>query len=673
MALNKKKANDKINEDVIVNKKDRSNIMEFTERPLPDEEAVARFDDRLDQDIKKRDLIPTGDELLEIYEDERGNIVDVKKINIRKRGSWFSAFLRIFFVTALVAVALYGVYTYFIKDRIAKSDLLGINVTYPKEVVSGDDVIYSIEYKNNSQFNLNNIKIELTYPDNFIFSESLPAPDQNKNTWSVVSISKGASATIKIKGKIIGPEASENPLLVKATYFMDNFSTEFNKSMALITKVSGLGFNVSLDTASSALVGEDGVIDITIGDYGSKLPDSFNLVFSLPTNIAITSQSFGVKDRQSGDGDKLNFEELGSNIWRVSGFSRDFGKQTLKITYRVKQKNNDQEKIDLHFETKGDNNQNYTFWQKELLIDVVKSSLNLSLSLNDNKGDQAVNFGDSLNYSIDYKNMGDSSMKDVVIMAVLNSDAIDFSSLVDKNNGLVKDGIITWTSKEVPALKELPAGQEGVINFSFKLNKFTPEDIGKSLQILSYSQFSIGNSQDFKGGSDNKSNVIIVKVNSNLDFSEKIRYFNDDNVPIGFGPLPPKVGEKTGLNVNWVIKNDLHELSGVRVEYALPTGVIYENQAHVSVGQVYFDAATNKIIWDIGRLPITVYSATADISISVTPSEGDRNRIMVLSNGAVLNATDIETQGVITKTGKAQTTKLEDDDIASLSNDGLVK
>jgi len=673
MASNKNelKSNEAEN-DIVTNKSGRSGILEFTERPLPNESEIKKFDDRLEWDIKKGQATPSGDELLEIYEDERGNIIDVKKISIKKGGSRFFSFLRTLFLLALVGVALYGIYTYFIKDRIKKSDLLSVNVVYPAETVSGDDIFYTIEYKNNSSFNLKDIKIELTYPDNFIFSESLPVPEQNQNTWNLTELGRGSNGSMKIKGKIIGSENSENPLLLKATYYLEGFSTEFKKDISSITKVKSLGFNINIDAASSALVGEDNEIDITIGDY-NKVPAPFNLVFSAPSNIVVSSESFGEKNRQSGDGDKLNFEKLSDDVWRVSGFNRDFGSQNLRIKYRVKEKINDQEKIVLHFETKADNNQNYTFWEKEILVDVVKSSLNLSMSLNDNKSDQAINFGETLNYSIAYQNMGDASMKDLIIMAVLNSDSVDWTTLSDKNGGLVRNGVITWTAKEIPELKELVAGGTGVINFSFKLNKFNQEDIGKNLQIMSYSQFSIGNSEDFKEGSDNKSNVIVAKVNSNLDFSEKIRYFNDDNVPIGFGSLPPKVGEKTGLNVYWEIKNDLHELSDLKVEYVLPTGVVFENQVRISVGSLNYDAATNKIIWEIGRLPITVYSASANFNISVTPSDNDYNRIMVLSNGPVVSALDIETQGLITKTGKAQTTKLDDDDIASLSNDGRIK
>lgn len=52
---------------------------------------------------------------------------------------------------------------------------------------------------------------------------------------------------------------------------------------------------------------------------------------------------------------------------------------------------------------------------------------------------------------------------------------------------------------------------------------------------------------------DNKSNVIKNLINSDLSLSEKILYFNEDNVPVGSGPLPPKVGEKLVLKfIGWL-------------------------------------------------------------------------------------------------------------------------
>ena len=91
------------------------------------------------------------------------------------------------------------------------------------------------------------------------------------------------------------------------------------------------------------------------------------------------------------------------------------------------------------------------------------------------------------------------------------------------------------------------------------------------------------------------------------------------------------------------------------------------------VGSLYYDNATNQVIWDIGRLPISVAQATASFNISITPVEADRNKILVLSPGSTVTAMDTVTNAIISQTTKPKTTKLEDDDIAGLSNSGIVK
>jgi cytochrome c oxidase assembly protein Cox11 len=653
-----------------INKNNKSSISEFIERPLPSENEVRDFEAKLKNRTVSSESV--SDELLEIYEDARGNIVDVKKISIKKRRGWFGRFLQKAFFLVLIGAVLYVAYQYFIKNKFNNSNLLEISISAPKEVANGDEVFYTIDYNNLSNSKLENIKIEITYPDNFIFSESLPSPTQNKNTWEILALGPKSNGSLKIKGSLINKDASDNLLLLRATYNLENFSTEFKKEISAVTKIKGIGFDVEFNAASTALIGEDNEVTAIFSNY-QKLPDFFNLIFTLPENITIVSESLTDKNRQAGDENKLNFEKITADTWLVSGFKKELSSQDLRFKYRVKEKNAEKQNINIRFEKKAENNQNYTFLEKDIAVDVVKSNLNLVLSLNDNKSDQPINLGNTLNYAINYSNKDVTAMKDVVIMAVVDGDFIDWNTLEDKNHGLLKKGLITWTKNEILDLKELGPGKEGVINFSVKTMPFKNSDIGKNFEISAYSQFSIGNGEELKLGSDNKSNVIVSKINSNFDFSEKMLYFNEDNIPVGTGPLPPKVGETAGLRVYWEIKNDLHELNNTQIEYVLPVGVSFNNNVKATVGVINYDEANRKIIWEIGRMPTTVYTATAEFSINLTPSESDRNKIMFISNGATATAKDIETQSLITKTSKAQTSKLEDDDIAGIDNDGRVQ
>ena len=103
----------------------------------------------------------------------------------------------------------------------------------------------------------------------------------------------------------------------------------------------------------------------------------------------------------------------------------------------------------------------------------------------------------------------------------------------------------------------------------------------------------------------------------------------------------------------------------------LPDYVEWNEKDRATLGDVNYNNSLHAIVWDIGRLPITVFAASAEFSIRVTPVEEDKNKIMVLLPGAKASAIDAETNDKINKTTKAQTTKLDDDEIGK--GDGIVE
>ena len=651
---------------------------DFIERPLPSADEIDNFEKQFQKDSSGQIGLgeTINDELLEIYEDASGNIIDVKKINIKRKRRFFPVVLRTLIILALVGGLLYGAYVYFVKNQQTQADFLGLTVDAPKEAMSGEDFFYTINYKNLTNLSLKNIKIEVTYPDNFVFEDSLPAADSNQNNWTIASLDKGGSGAIKVKGKIINVDSSDNLMTAQAHYYLSGFSTEFQKEASTVVTTKGLGLTADFNFASAALVGDTNDINVTFDNYKS-VPTAMSMVMTLPDNISLISvagvSAGGAATSTTGTSTTLSVQQATDDTWMLTGFDGTKTPQVLDIKYQVKTKTDDQQKINLQFETKAENGQSYTFLQKEIDLDIIKSNLNLTLAVNDSKGDQPVNFGDTLNYVIDYSNKGDSNMKDVVIMAAVGGDFVDWNSLQDKNQGSVNNGTITWTENEIPQLKELTPGAEGQINFSLKVKPFNQADLGKNFQVVSYAQFNIGNAAQAQSGSDNKSNTITNKINSDLNFKEQVRYFDKDNVPVGTGPLPPKVGQTTNLRVYWNLTNDLHELNDATVTYNLPEGVSFADNARTSMGNVAYDSASNKITWNIGLLPLAVYTASAEFSIAITPTAADLNKIMVLSNGSVAAAVDGETQATITKNTKPQTSKLDDDDIAGLNNDGRVQ
>ena len=154
-------------------------------------------------------------------------------------------------------------------------------------------------------------------------------------------------------------------------------------------------------------------------------------------------------------------------------------------------------------------------------------------------------------------------------------------------------------------------------------------------------------------------------INTNIQLKVEGRYFDDDNIAVGTGPLPPVVGKTTTFRVYWSIANSLHEVTDVAVKTTLPAGVEWVNKYLVKVGNISYSARDNSITWSIDR--ISPNKSFDDVNVwfdvSVTPTPQQAKKLLILTDQTTLTATDKLTESEITKIGKAVTSNLEDDPI----------
>ncbi len=621
--------------------------------------------------------------LNEIYQGDDGHMVDVKKLDIKKRHGFFYNFFMTIFLIALLGGLAYGGYYYLHKNSGLSSIQLAISGN--NEAAAGQELIYKVDYRNLSDVDLKDLEIRVVYPENFVLAGTDPqvspndpsatSTDPRIGVWKADNLPAHRSGEIEIKGKMFGLLGEKHEILASMTYTPANFNSEFKKEAALETDINDTGINFSVESSSSALVGEENIIDIKYKGGNDSYLNNFRLTL--------------------GPIDNLDFGKLGKDaqpgIWDVTDVSQD--EKEFKIPFKFKDKIADNETLTLdagEVMTDAAGNQRfYKIFEQPLNFELVKNDLNLNVIINGSRNDQGIDFDQTLNYSISYANKGESDMNNVVIMAVLKSDILDWTSLKDAHHGQISGNVISWSKNEIPALASLGKGEEGTIDFSIKTLPLAQVasgnsglDVTKKYEVDSYAQFSVGTADE---GSDatstpvvadesndkTKSNVIVNKINSDLKLDEQVRYFNSDNIAVGSGPLPPKVGQTTSFRVFWHLTNNLHELDNLQVTAVLPQNVNYDGRPLASLGSVSFDPTTRKVTWTIGRLPITTYETDAEFSISVTPTETDRNKIMVLVSGSTVSAIDNETQSLISKTLSAKTTRLEDDDIAN--TDGMIQ
>ncbi|MDD4901032.1 MAG: hypothetical protein PHS62_02890 [Patescibacteria group bacterium] len=642
-------------------KNSASSLSEFIKKPLPSDEEVEAFEKYVADETKENEI---KDSLAKIYRDDTGNKVDIKTMTVKHKRGFFFNLATFVIVMFVFGGAVYAAYNYFYLKINSPKQPVSLNFESAKEVAAGEEFNYSLNYKNEDQVSIKNIEIRVNYPENFILLASDPAPSSGNNVWEVASLGSHRSDIIKIKGKLVAPADTSHIISADMTYKPENFSSEFKKSAIFETTVNDLGLDFSFINSSSALINEENEIIVKFKAKDQNYLDNFRINADFPSEVEILNRPAATS---TASVPLIKLEE-GKSAWSISNLGKN--ENEFKIKFKVKEKKQPDVILKIKFELPAENQEKkyYLFYEKDLTYEIIKSDLNVNLIINGSPLDQAVNFGQILNYSINYTNKGDTLMKDVIIMAVLESDFLDWQTFKSESGGKLSGNAISWSKAEIPALAELPSGAGGVIDFSIKIKAQATIDLSKAYQIKSYVRYSVAGKNP---GDENQSNAVINRINSDFNLTEQLRYFSDDNIAVGSGPLPPKVGQTTSLKIYWTIENNLHELNSLQISFALPANIKWDGKNIASVGGIGYDSSNGQVTWQIDRLPITTYKAQAEFNISVTPVASDRNTIMVILPGTNISALDTDTGTRIYKTLKAKTSKLEDDKM--VGGDGVVQ
>lgn len=621
------------------------------------------------------------DGLSEIYQDEDGQIVNMKNVEIVHGRTWlYRIFIWLFNIVLLAGLVWAGFY-YFNQYKGANdSGAIEFTLEGPQKVIAGQEVTYAVSYKNFDRISLQNTSVRMTYPEGFVFISAEPAPTQGTDFWTIGDVDKLRSGEIKIKGYLVNEIGKNEIALASFAYTPSNFSSEFKKDASTNAIVEATFLDFSFDFPQSVLVGDQNNLYITYNKQEGSLIDNFRLTVSKLDNL-----SFGTTTNPleagiyhislsdlilSSSTDKKPAPDANT----ASGTPVSLGSQgELRIPLVFKERLNNSETLKLNFEYAPDGQNYFSFMKKEMPVEVLTKSINLNLLIDGSKDDQGVDFGQTLNYSIAYANKGEQAIKNLVIVAVIESDFLDWQSFNDKNLGKLAGNKITWSQIEIPNLANLAAGQEGIIDFSVNIASSSKINPVKNYQVKSYARYSIGDASSTAPVTDseaNRSNLIVNKINSNLDLAEQIRYFDDDNIAVGSGPQPLRVGQTTGYRVYWELTNSLNELNDLKIETILPSYVNFDNKNVSDLGSLSYDEPSRKVTWDIGKLKITATKASAQFNIAVTPTSTDANKIIILLNDVNVSATDSSTNNQILKSLKAKNSKLVDD--PAIVDDGLV-
>ncbi|MFA5052114.1 MAG: hypothetical protein WC544_03595 [Patescibacteria group bacterium] len=559
----------------------------------------------------------------------------------------------------ILGVTLTGFYFFVSRQKQFKGEHVSVTTLVPSSVAAGADNIFSITVQNDEVIDIKNVELTVQFPDSFIFKSSSPdAENDAHNAWALGTIANGKSRTVEFIGQPFGDIGSVQTFTVLVTYTPANFSSEFQKSSTFTVTLSKSAINLNMEIPLKVVSGHASEFRVKFTNSAKEAFDRVRLTVDWPSDVTVTDLNPAPTDQAK-------------RIWDIDQIAAGASYElSFKGTIAGDEGAMREFKVEVGYTD--DNGQYHKQAEGSSIVVVANPQLILTLSVNDSVNNATADFGGTLDYVVKYRNDSQSEIKDLALGLQLDSKLVDWNKTINSQNGKEVGGTVTWDGTTVPALQSVKPGDEGevTLRISIKDPPIPLTSADKNYSIMSTAKAVSTNVVDVEGGSLSvASNSITTKINSRLVLRAEGRYYSDEYIQIGSGPLPPQVGQKTAYSINWYLDNTGNEVQNVSVSTVLPEWVTWEHDTAVTAGTISFDTVTRTVTWSINKLPAQVGQlipeVSASFSVSVTPASTDVGKLMILTGKSLTTAMDTFTEQELTPSQDIITSDLTADPLAT--------
>ncbi|MFH1206982.1 MAG: hypothetical protein V1668_00040 [Patescibacteria group bacterium] len=559
----------------------------------------------------------------------------------------------------IVGVTLAGFYYFVSRQPQFAGENISIITTAPPAVAAGADNTFSITVRNDELVEIKNVMVTVQFPDGFIYkSSSPPAENDAHNAWALDTIGNGKSRTVEIIGQPFGDIGTMQSFSILVSYTPANFNSEFQKDSSFNVTLNKSAINLNMEVPLKVVSGHAADYRIKFTNTSKDVFNRVRLAIAWPEDVVVGSlnpaptdagkRTWEIDQIAAGASYEVSFK---GTVSGAEGAMREF-KAEVGYTDAAGQ---------YHKQAEGSS-----------IVIVANPQLLLNLSINDSTTNTAVDFGSILDYTLKYRNDSQTEIKDMGLQIKADSSLIDWNKIINTNNGKVVGSTVTWDGDAVPALKSVKPGDEGEVKIRVSV-KDAPQPkttSDKNYAIVSQAKAVSTNVVDLAGGSLSiESNSLTTKINSKVSLRAEGRYYSDENVAVGAGPLPPQVGQKTTYVAYWYLTNNGNEVQNVTVTTVLPEWVAWENIIKVTAGTMSFDGTTRTVTWSINKLPAQIGQLipelAAQFSISVTPTSADVGKLLILTGKSIGSGVDTFTSQTLSPSQDMITSDLAQDPQAS--------
>lgn len=550
---------------------------------------------------------------------------------------------KIIFIILFFVIAIAGIVFWIYRESMFSKEILRLEILGPDAIKVGDEVTYTVKYKNNGNFVLENPKLIFYMPDNSLTEDGKTIINQD-----LKDIYPGDEEVVSINARLLGKEGDIKTAKASLSYTPKNLTVRYESDTTFTTKIDSVPITLDFDLPSKA-------------EKGKSLQYSINYF----SNIDYPLENLSLKIDPATGFDFVSSDpsSLDNTEWKLKTLNKAQGGR-VSITGNVS----------------ADTNQNLTFsaelgmWQNGNFIvikqatqdvQVIQPLLLITQQIN-GSADYVASPGETLRYQIYLRNIGSTPFDNLFAVAKLDGQALDFSTLqVTGGQAQSNDNMIVWDSTQAPQLRHLNVQQQAEIDFVVKVKSDWLPSASDPNNAVITDEVNISQiTQKFS-----------IKVNSGLAISQKA-YFQSSDIS-NTGPIPPKAGKATTYTINWEIKNYFSDAKNVKVKATLPAGVSLTGKIMPPNESANFsyDSASREIVWSAGDiLSGTGVKGDPDIisfQISLTPTNSQKGSVAQLIGQVQILGENQFTNTTITAQDSGVDTSLPDD--FSNSGGGIIQ
>lgn len=536
-----------------------------------------------------------------------------------------------------------------------------VSISGPDQAKSGRLLIYEIAYKNDNRVDINDVEIKISYPEGFKPDENPDFKEESptSGTYYLGTVKSHTGGKVVLNGKAYSPKGALIYLKVNLAYRPSNYSSQFNTRTQI--GVSVISAPITLEIQAPQNVPSGDAVDYLISyrNDGVEAMPSFKIKVDYPEQFSYSRSE--------------PFPSEGDNIWYIGSLEpNQSGKIVVSGKLEGEREKIKSVKVFAGMTQKGEF---IVLNEESANTKIVVSAFSIAQTVNGLSSLNA-NPGDTLEFKITYRNDSDIGFRDVIITEKLDSPVLDYTTLNIPGGSFDRDNnLITWKTPDIPGLKNLGPGEEGLIAFSVRVKKVIAVAGGNDKNFIISSLAKIDSPDVPTPISMNKiisGNEMNIRLNSKL-ILDVAGYYNDSSIP-NSGPTPPRVGQETTYTLHWKITNISNDLAETKVTAMFPTDAKMTGKIYPEDTRITYNERDNSILWDVGSVKagtgVLNPPLEAAFQVKIKPAPSQIGKEVRISGVPSVVARDTFTGETLEKKGDSKTTNLIED--KGLAGDGRV-